>query len=150
MKEYEILQSIPKERIDEAILFSYDFFKTLMPFDAFTAYLKAVSNWDISFYILDENDVILGVYFIGNKQISSIISAPEYDDLVGVEGVLLAVDESIRGFGFGNRLKDLPKTLGVDYIWGQQFKSLNNLKDWLKRRVKVGMTEFVYVTAEKF
>jgi hypothetical protein len=34
--------------------------------------------------------------------------------------VLLAVDESIRGMGWGNKLKDYTKTLNVDYIWGYQ------------------------------
>jgi hypothetical protein len=48
--------------------------------------------------------------------------------------VLLAVDESIRGMGWGNKLR-LPKTLNVDYIWGYQAAGLNNIEYWLKRRV---------------
>jgi hypothetical protein len=63
---------------------------------------------------------------------------------------LLAVDKSIRGMGWGNKLKDYPKTLGIDYIWGQQLKTLNNLNDWLKRRELVGETNSVYITAEIF
>lgn len=150
MKEYEFKKSIPEERLDEVINFSYQFFSETMPLNAFSAYLRGVSNLDISFILVDENDSLMGVYLLGNTQVTEMIEAPKYEDLIGVEGVLLAVDESIRGFGFGNRLKDIPKTLGVDYIWGQQFKSLNNLQDWLKRRELVGMTQFLYITAEIF
>ncbi len=68
----------------------------------------------------------------------------------GIEGVLLAVDKSIQGQGWGNRLKDYTRTLGFDYIWGQQLKPLNNLKDWLKRRELVGEVENCYITLEDF
>jgi len=50
--------------------------------------------------------------------------------------------------GWGNKLKDAPKTLDVDYIWGQQFKGLNNLEDWLKRRELIHETQDIYITAE--
>lgn len=150
MKAYEFKQSIQKERIEEVIQYSYQFFKDTMSFNDFSGYLRDVTNFDKSFILIDELNALMGVYLLGDSQITFMIEAPDYENLIGVEGVLLAVDESIRGFGFGNRFKDLPKTLGIDYIWGQQFKSLGNLKDWLKRRELVGMTEFVYITAEKF
>jgi hypothetical protein len=62
----------------------------------------------------------------------------------------LVVDKEIRGQGWGNKLKEYPKTLEVDYIWGQQLKTLNNLEDWLKRRELLGETVGVYITAEIF
>lgn len=148
MKEYDFKTSIIKEKQDEAILFGYQFFSHLMNLDNFNKYLKSVTDWDKSFYIVDENDIIVGVYLIGNYKLP--IQHEKYDDLVGVEGLLLAVDEDIRGLGFGERLKDMPKTLGIDYIWGQQFKSLGNLEDWLKRRELIFETGDVYITAEIF
>ncbi len=148
MKEYEIKTSIPKEKQYEAILFGYQFFNHTMLFNIFNNYLKAETDWEKSFYLVDEEDIIVGVYLIGDHNL--LIKNNKYDTLVGVEGLLLAVDEDIRGFGFGNRLKDMPKTLGVDYIWGQQFKALGNLEDWLKRRELVFETNDVYITAEIF
>lgn len=146
MKEYEFKQSIPEEKKYESIIFGYEFFSFTMAFNAFNAYLKHQTDWEKSFYIVDETDKIVGVYLIGNKQ----LEAEKYKNLVGVEGLMLAVDTSVRGFGFGNRLKDMPKNLGVDYIWGQQFKALNNLDDWLKRRELVLESPHVYITAEIF
>jgi hypothetical protein len=148
MKELEIKQDIPLERQYEAILFSYQFFSHTMKFNDFNRYLKNETLWDISWYLVDETDEILGIYLMGGKHIP--FDDGRFADLLGVEGLLLAVDESIRGFGFGNRLKDLPRTLGVDYIWGQQFKLLNNLDDWLKRRELIGEIGDVYITAEIF
>jgi hypothetical protein len=48
--------------------------------------------------------------------------------------VLLAVDESIRGMGWGNKLKDYPKHLTLIIFWGYQAAGLNNIEYWLKRR----------------
>ncbi len=148
MKEYEIKTSIPKEKQYEAILFGYQFFNHTMLFNNFNNYLKGETDWEKSFYLVDEEDIIVGVYLIGDHNL--LIKNKKYDGLVGVEGLLLAVDEDIRGFGFGNRLKDMPKTLGVGYIWGQQFKALGNLEDWLKRRELVFETSDVFITAEIF
>ena len=95
---------------------------------------------------LDKDERILGTYLIGNSQLQH----PDYENLKGVEGVLLAVDDSLRGHGWGSRMKDYPKTLGVDYIWGYQATGLNNLNEWLKRRELIAESELVYVTAEKY
>jgi hypothetical protein len=118
----------------------------------FMNYVKfyANVNWGLSVLLLDEKDEIKGVYILGNNQITCMIDSKKYKKLKGVEGILLCVDESLRGQGFGNTLKDYPKTLNVDYVWGQQFKGLNNLNDWLKRRELVGETSEVYITVEIF
>lgn len=148
MREFEIKQNIPTEREHEAILFSYQFFSHTMRFDDFNDYLRSETLWDVSWYLVDETDTIYGIYLIGGKQMP--LFDERFTNLYGVEGLLLAVDESIRGWGFGERLKNMPSTLGVDYVWGQQFKILNNLDDWLKRRFLVGEMGDVYITAEIF
>lgn len=148
----KIIQGIPQNKIDDVLGYSHQFFNHVMnPID-FYKYMKhfANVNWDESILLVDDNDNIKGVYILGGNQINYLVTAKDYENLKGVEGVLLCVDESLRGQGYGNQLKDYPKTLGYDYIWGQQFKNLNNLKDWLKRRELVGETEHVYITAEKF
>ncbi len=74
----------------------------------------------------------------------------KFKGLHGVEGILLFIEEKHRGDGWGNKLKDMSKELGYDYIWGQQFKGLNNLQDWLKRRELITETDNIYITAQIF
>jgi hypothetical protein len=140
----EIKQGIPKERINEVLKWSYEFFNKLMNGNEFKWYLKDVTNWDKSILLLNENNEIKGVYLFGDNQLLH----ERFENLKGIEGVLLAIDKDIRGQGWGDKLKEYPKTLGVDYIWGQQLKGLNNLNDWLKRRELIGENEEVYITVE--
>jgi hypothetical protein len=146
----QIKKGIPKELIDYVLEFSYPYFNHLMGKYSYEEYLKSVTNWDISAMLVNDDNKILGVYLLGNLQITDMVEAPKYDNLVGVEGVLLVIDSSLIGLGYGNKLKNYPKSLNVDYIWGQQFKGLKNLDDWLKRRELVATTSEVYITAEIF
>lgn len=141
-----IKQGIPKERLNEIMEWSFPYFTHVIGQGYFQIVVEGQTNLEKSAMIVDRHDNILGVYLIGNKELHNL----DYKHLKGVEGVLLAVDESIRGRGWGNKLKDYPKTLGVDYIWGQQAKGLNNIKDWLKRRELINESGGVYITAEKF
>jgi hypothetical protein len=145
-----IKQGIPLNQIQEILEFTYPNFKDLMSKDFYDIYLKGVTNWNISATLTTDDDKLFGVYLLGDNQITNMVYASKYEVLNGVEGVLLVIDSSIRGLGYGNKLKDYPKTLGYDYIWGQQFKGLNNLKDWLKRRELVASNDSVYITAEIF
>jgi hypothetical protein len=146
----KIKQGIPEERRLESIRWAFEHFKHVTDKDYFFAIIAHLTIWDISAMLVDEEDNIMGLYLLGDKQLDSLVRDEKYLELNGVEGVLLAVDKSIRGMGWGNKLKDFPKTLGFDYIWGQQLKTLNNLIDWLKRRELVGETNSVYITAEIF
>ena len=146
----QIKKGIPKELIDYVLEFSYPYFNHLMGKYSYEEYLKSVTNWDISAMLVNDDNKILGVYLLGNLQITDMVETPKYENLVGVEGVLLVIESSLRGLGYGNKLKDYPKSLNVDYIWGQQFKGLKNLDDWLKRRELVATTSEVYITAEIF
>ncbi len=145
-----IRHGIPEEMRIEAITWAFEYFKYVTPKDYFFAILKQETNWDISAILLNEEDKIMGLYLLGDKQLDSLTLNEKFIKLKGVEGVLLAVSEDIRGEGWGNKLKDYPKTLEFDYIWGQQLKSLNNLEDWLKRRELIAETKSVYITAEIF
>jgi hypothetical protein len=141
-----IKQGIPKERLNEIMEWSFPYFTHVISEGYFQIILEGQTNLEKSAIIVDRYDNIYGAYLIGDKQLYTL----EYKHLKGVEGVMLVVDESIRGRGWGNRLKDYPKTLGVDYIWGQQAKGLNNINDWLKRRELISKSGGVYITAEKF
>jgi len=147
----EIIKGIPQEERLEAIKWAFERFKYVTIESYFFGIIAQETNWDISAKLVDNNNTIMGLYLLGNKQLSSIVKTyNKYDDLKGVEGVLLAVDSSIRGLGWGNKLKDYPSTLGFDYIWGQQLKVLNNLDDWLKRRILITTTNSCYITLEEY
>jgi hypothetical protein len=146
----KIKQGIPKDQIQYVLDFTYPNFSHLMSRQGYDYYLKGVTNWDISAMLVTDEDKILGVYLLGDNQLTDFVDAEKYEGLRGVEGVLLFIDSSIIGLGYGNKLKDYPKTLGYDYVWGQQFKGLKNLDDWLKRRELVATTNDVYITAEIF
>jgi hypothetical protein len=146
----KIQQGIPQNRRLEVITWAFEYFKHVTGKDYFFAIIAQETNWDLSVMLVDENDVLKGCYLFGEQQVDSIIDTDDFKDMKGVEGILLAVDKEIRGYGWGNQLKDYPKTLGFDYIWGQQFKTLGNLKDWLKRRYLYAETNSVYITIEKY
>lgn len=147
-----IKQGIELNQIQEVLDFTFPFFEHIISNVGFNYYMKDLSNanWEESILLLDDDDNLKGAYILGNYQLPSQYVQYKYVGLTGVEGLLLAIDESVRGQGWGNKLKDYPKTLGYDYIWGQQFKGLNNLNDWLKRRELVATTSEVYITAEIF
>ena len=149
-EELKIQKGIPEERYTEVIDWTFPYFQHVTDGDYFNAILRQEANWENSLLLLNDKDEIKGVYLLGDQPVSSLVKTDEYKDLKGVEGVVLAVDESLRGKGWGTKLKDYPKTMGYDYIWGQQLKTLNNLEDWLKRRVLVAETKSVYITLEKF
>lgn len=140
----KIRKGITIDLQDLIIKWSYEFFKDHMDFLSFTYHIQQTTNWEESIIIMDGKK-IMGVYLFGDTQLNG-----EYKVLRGIEGVLLAVDETIRGQGWGNKLKDYPKTLEIDYIWGYQLKSLGNLNDWLKRRKLLYQTDDCYVTIEIF
>jgi hypothetical protein len=148
-----IKKGIPVKDINSAIKWSYQFFSDHMDLISFTHHVKHSTNWEISAMLIDDNNAIVGAYLLGDLQLPAMIkneASDKYEGLKGVEGVLLVIEPSIRSKGWGNKLKYYPKTLGVDYIWGQQLKSLNNLEDWLKRRELIGVSEDIYITAELF
>jgi len=145
----EIKQGIPKERRLEVITWAFEYFKEVTGKDYFFAIIAQETNWDLSVMLLDGDD-LKGVYLFGDQGVGSLADLTAYANLKGIEGVLLAVDKSVQGQGWGNKLKDYPKTMGFDYIWGQQLKTLDNLEDWLKRRVLVAETKNVWITLEKF
>ena len=149
------------ENQQQVIKWSYNFFKTHMSLKAFKKYLMTVTNWDISLVLVNESNEIMGVYLFGDRQISMVTNTEDgvifyadklekYTNLRGFEGVLLAIDESIRNNGYATQLKDTSKVIGYNYIWGLQFKTLGNLDYWLRRRELVGETEDCYITAQIF
>ncbi len=142
---FRIEKSIPFDKIDEIIEWAFPYFEHVIYKTNFKNVIYNETDLSLSAMVLDKNNKVVGVYLIGRNQLPIHFG---YSDLRGIEGVMLVVDESMRGMGWGNKLKEYPKTLGYDYIWGFQAKDLNNLNDWLKRRVLIDKQKNLYITAE--
>lgn len=99
----------------------------------------------IGFYILGDRDVLTGT-----RRMEPTEDLAPYQGKKGVEGIALGVIPEVRGKGIGNRLKDYPKHLGFDYVWGLQLAELNNLQHWLKRRRLVAKSKEMYATLQDF
>ena len=140
----DILQNIPKNRLEEIINFAYVYFEIHMEQSDFHEYLKETTNLEKSLMLINDENELVGLYLLGDNQIPH----NDFSEMKGIEGVLLVIDDKYRGMGWGDKLKEYPKTMGYDYIWGQQLKTLNNLQDWLKRRELIITTPYVYITAE--
>lgn len=68
------------------------------------------------------------IYLLSDSQLDSLVVNDVYNNLKGVEGVVLVGEENKRT-RVGKQVKRPSQRLGVDYIWGQQLKTLNNLED---------------------
>ena len=107
-----IKKGIAKEQVQEVLGYTHTFFSHVMGKMSFNQYMRDLANvdWESSALLVDENGKMLGAYILGNHQLRSMLDIDSYNKLIGIEGVLLCIDESIRGKGWGNKLKDYPKT----------------------------------------
>lgn len=115
-------------------------------------YVFLTSNLNKSYVALNEYNQVIGVMMLGDNQVTDFFekNSPQYEKyskLKGIEGVALCVDPEYRNLGIGDKLRKIPTTLGYDYVWGQQLKSLKNINQWLKfgRRI-VYEDKTMYVT----
>ena len=145
----EIVKGIEDDEIYQVIDMAYPAFEGVVDNDIYKQIIFSEANWDNSLKLVDDSGNIVGTYILGDSQLPTELST-DYVELNGIEGVLLFIKEEFRGQGWGEKLKDYPIMLEVDYIWGQQFKLLNNLDMWLKRRKLVADIGDVYFTVEKY
>ena len=120
------------------------------PVEAIWAEIEPVESISV---VIDVDGKVGGFYFLRESNIPAGGDPKAYEilkDLRGVEGVALGIFEEYKGLGFGKKLINYPSTMGYDYIWGYQLKSLGNIDDWLKRRKIYADTEGLYVTYQIF
>lgn len=93
-----------------------------------------------------------GFYFLREEEIPATKTElyKELSQLRGIEGIALGVFKEYKQYGIGKDLIEYPKTLGYDYIWGYQLKSLENINDWLKRRKLYYENSYMFVTYQIF
>lgn len=132
-------------------------FSHLMSAEKIPAYTDFYTNYNKSI-VVDKNGEIVGLYLLGDRSLSKgiknerinkiYVNLEEYDKKIGLEGVALVVKKSERGNGLGSKLKDYVRTLGVDYVWGIQYKDLGNLQQWLRRRKLAAENNYLNITVE--
>ena len=66
----------------------------------------------------------------------------------GVQGIALFVLPEFRGADVGRQLRDIPiKKMNVDFIWGEHYKSLDNIQNWLNAgRIILGEKDDYIIT----
>jgi GNAT superfamily N-acetyltransferase len=144
----EVIQGIEPEDYPLAEALAWEYFRDFADSvggDVW-AYTLQQSDPSISFKVLAPDGKVAGFYFLGPGQ----VPVEGFEDLRGVEGVALMVQGDSRGSGLGSALKDAPRRLGIDYVWGYQAKGLHNLEHWRRRREIVAEDEDTYVTMEIF
>jgi hypothetical protein len=133
--------------------------------DEIIDFTRRYTDWNLSRKLIID-DTLAGFYLLREGSIANLLSARYYrcvplEDLShyterrGVEGIILLVLPDYRGYGYGNLLKDLPRQMGYDYVYGEQFKATPDvLEHWLKRRRLIadcnGTYGDVWLTLEDF
>lgn len=109
--------------------------------------VKDEFNVNKSAVMLVGNNVV-GFYFIGDNQIPDNGSETyqKLNKMNGVEGVALGILPRYKEMGLGKQLIIWSQNLPIDYIWGYQLKSLENIDDWKKRRKVYYEDDELYIT----
>lgn len=154
------IEPVQQHEISELLQMKWDIFGAYYPTrEACDTYTLASVDWNISVKLVYERKAI-GMYLLKSEPVSHVSAQEQmttlyedlskYSDLRGIQGVTLTLQEDYRGRGWGNLLKEYPRTLGYDYWWCIAFKALGNLRDWQKRARLVGEGEFSYLLLEDF
>ena len=154
-----VVRKFKAEDKEQVLTLAIKAFSHLMSENEIPDYIDSVTNYEKSI-VADKNGEIVGFYLLGDRQLNNGIEDEEaksiyvdldvYNKKTGLEGVALVVKDSERGGGLGSKLKDYTRTLGVDYVWGIQYKDLGNLEQWLKRRKLAAENDEVNITVEDF
>lgn len=100
--------------------------------------------------VAEVNGEVAGFYFLTQADLPPKEGTGITDDMIGIQGVALGVSSRYKNLGIGKKLITYPETLGADYVWGFQFKKLENINDWLKRRKIYSETSGMYTTYQIF
>lgn len=102
-------------------------------------YLGRATEWDISKKCVF-NGKIIGAYLLNHFPVYKMLEDCErlfsekkipyfssenyqkYRNLRGIHGLALVVDPAYQKTGAGKKLRDVPLTMGYDYIWGYAFR----------------------------
>lgn len=116
-------------------------------------------NYEISFKAEYENNIV-GFYFLTDKSdlfeelkregATPTMDLEKYKDKKGVEGCALGIFPEYRNKGIGFLMIDTSieyaKNNNIDYIFGQHYKTLNNIEYWKRIRKLIAESDTVYFT----
>lgn len=126
------------------------------PSEHMAAYLRGVVDWNLSRKLTVDGRLV-GAYLLGSAQLPESVEGcvihgdlEAFRGLRGLQGIALLVDPAERGRDYGRMLRSLPSKMDIDYIWGQQLKSIGNLDAWRQHRELIADCGSVWVTAQRF
>lgn len=100
--------------------------------------------------VAEVNGEVGGFYFLTQADLPPKQGTGITEDMIGIQGVALGVSSKYKNLGIGKKLILYPETIGADYVWGFQFKKLENINDWLKRRKIYSENGGMYTTYQIF
>jgi|LakMenEpi03Aug12_release.lakeMendotaPanAssembly.Ray.scaffolds.fasta_scaffold158510_2 hypothetical protein len=96
-----------------------------------------LNNEVIGFYVFSFSSIDDFIEKLKNYSLDVKVNQDVYEKIKnkkGIEGVSVGIKKEYRGLGYGKKLLEHPKNLGVDYIWGVQTKGISDIDAWTKRR----------------
>lgn len=159
------IENVEDRDIDFLIKFSYEFFKKECDnnIQNHIDYLNEVADWSVSKKLMLGNEII-GCYILNKRNITDVL--PENIDSKwinekciyniepllnkrGVEGIALCLDKKYQNLGYGQMMIDsVLKKPDIDYMFTLEYKSIGNIKQWLKRMYLVIDGKNIYLTIE--
>ena len=139
------IQPLTKNDLDTVINMCIEAFGAFETKDEIRTYL--MEQIDVS---ISKKDVlgshIVGCYlfnkasiydFMQDNPTCALSDLSSYKDKQGIQGVALVVRNSFKGKGIGKLLRDVPKSMNVDYIWGKHLSDLGNIQQWVQYGRKI-------------
>ncbi len=91
-------------------------------------------------------DQVIGGYLITTNNLFRMDQS-----LRGLKGEAIILNQDYRGLGIGSIMRAHPsKISGFDYVHGKAMAELDNLQNWLTRRILIGQDGFMNHTVEPF
>ena len=152
------IRRMKRNEIQEALDVCFKSFKQslgLSEEEVKTEIIEEMGNNFSSCYVAESDGKIIGGYFLKKqrKPASDLVELgiKGLEDKKGVQGIAIFVLPAYRNSGAGKQLRAIPQSLGVDYIWGQHYKELNNVKNWVNYgRTYVGDKDDYAITFQEF
>lgn len=108
-----------------------------------------LADWTMSRKLVVD-DKIVGAYVLGSQSVldfadNALEDLEPYRGKRAVHGVALGLLPEYRGSRLGAKLRDVPRSMPADYVWGMQYKVLGNISHWTRFGRRVVADEGDYV-----
>jgi GNAT superfamily N-acetyltransferase len=152
------IRKMKRSEVAEALNVCFKSFKEslgLSEEDVKTEIKEEMGNNFSNCYVALADGQIIGGYFLKKekKPASDLVELGVHglENKTGIKGVAIFVLPEYRAYGAGRQLRSIPEKLGVDYIWGQHYKELRNVENWVNfGRTYVGDKDDYAITFQEF